>query len=154
MNPISFIALLPVIEIVLLIAMGALFGFWFTVAWIVLAAAFGIFLLRKTRLNLRSVHAMRSGVAVESADPIGLFATWVGAVLLILPGPLTDVLGLVLVVPWLRKLTFGVWITKRVHGVVTRSKYSSRVYEGEVVPPASASQAAPRVIDLNKQDLK
>lgn len=154
MNPISFIALLPIIEIVLLIAMGAFFGFWFTVMWIVATAALGIILLRVTRLNVRSMQAMRSGGSLDSVDPIGIFATWIGAILLILPGPLTDVIGLVLVVPWLRKLTFGIWIAKNIHRVVTRQKTTSRVYEGEVVSPSTPRPANQRVIDVHPNDSK
>jgi UPF0716 protein FxsA len=152
MNPVSFIALLPIIEIVLLIAMGAIFGFWFTVIWILATAALGIVLLRGSRLNVRSMQSMRSGDSRDPVNPIGLFATWVGAILLILPGPLTDVIGLVLVIPWLRKLTFGVWIAKNIHRVVMRQKTTSRVYEGEVVPPSSPSPASHRVIDARQHD--
>ncbi|MGC8698480.1 MAG: FxsA family protein [Halothiobacillus sp.] len=154
MNPVSFIALLPVIEIVLLIAMGAVFGFWFTVIWIVATAALGIILLRVTRLNVRSMQSMRSGHSLDSADPIGIFATWVGAILLILPGPLTDVIGLILVIPWLRKLTFGLWIAKNIHRVVMRQKTTNRVYEAEVVTPSSSHPSAHRVIDVRQDDSK
>ncbi len=154
MNPVSFIALLPIIEIVLLIAMGAVFGFWFTVIWILATAALGIILLRLTRLNVRSMQSLASGNSLNPADPIGVFATWIGAILLILPGPLTDMIGLILVVPWLRKLTFGIWIAKNIHRVVTRQKTTNSVYEGEVVAPSSPRPANPRVIDVSPNDSK
>ncbi|OZB37823.1 MAG: hypothetical protein B7X44_00550 [Halothiobacillus sp. 15-55-196] len=111
-------ALLPVIEIILLIGMGALFGFWFTLLWIIGTAVVGVYLLRRVR---------------GAADSLGIFATWVGAILLILPGPLTDLLGLVLVLPWLRKLTFGIWMTKNLHTFVTKRNAGGHVYEGEIV---------------------
>ncbi|OZB84180.1 MAG: hypothetical protein B7X28_00975 [Halothiobacillus sp. 13-55-253] len=52
MNPLSLIALLPVIEIILLIGMGSLFGFWFTLLWIIGTAAVGVYLLRRVRGSL------------------------------------------------------------------------------------------------------
>lgn len=154
MNPVSFIALLPIIEIVLLIAMGAVFGFWFTVIWILASAALGIILLRLTRLNVRSMQSLASRNSLDPVDPIGVFATWIGAVLLILPGPLTDVMGLILVVPWLRKRAFGLWIAKNIHRVVMRQKTTSRVYEGEVVAPSSPRPPNHRVIDVSPNDSK
>ena len=132
-NPLSLIALLPVIEIVLLIGMGALFGFWFTLAWIIGTAAVGIYLLRRMRGAFQIGQPLDSVSQSAATDPLGFFATWVGSILLILPGPLTDMLGLVLVVPWLRKLTFGVWMAKNLHTIVTKRKRRGQVYEGEVV---------------------
>lgn len=130
-NPLSLIALLPVIEIVLLIGMGALFGFWLTVAWIIGTAAVGVYLLRRARGAFQVGRTLDPQVA--SVDALGAFATWLGAVLLILPGPLTDVMGLVLVLPWLRKLTFGVWMAKNLHTMVMKRNTRGQVYEGEIV---------------------
>ncbi|MBD3815467.1 MAG: FxsA family protein [Halothiobacillus sp.] len=132
-NPLSLIALLPVIEIVLLIGMGALFGFWFTLAWIIGTAAVGVYLLRRIRGSFQIGRPLDAVGQSTVADPLGVFATWVGAILLILPGPLTDALGLVLVLPWLRKLTFGVWMTRNLHTIVTKRKGRGQIYEGEIV---------------------
>lgn len=132
-SPLSLIALLPVLEIILLIAMGAVFGFWFTLAWIIGTAFVGIVLLRRMR---GVVQLGRPGDRLNQAasmDPLGMFATWVGAVLLILPGPITDLLGLIFVLPWLRRLTFGVWMAKNLHSIVTKRRSRGQVYEGEVV---------------------
>ncbi len=132
-NPLSLIALLPVIEIVLLIGMGAVFGFWFTLAWIVGSAIVGVYLLRRMRGAFQIGRPLDAVGQSMATDPLGVFATWVGAILLILPGPLTDVLGLVLVLPWLRKLAFGVWIAKNLHTIVTKRNARGQVYEGEIV---------------------
>jgi len=132
-NPLSLIALLPVIEIVLLIGMGSLFGFWFTLAWIIGTAAVGVYLLRRMRGAFQIGRPLDPIGHSASMDPLGTFATWIGAMLLILPGPLTDVLGLVLVLPWLRKLTFGVWMARNLHTIVTKRNARGQVYEGEVV---------------------
>lgn len=138
-RPISLIALLPIVEIVLLIGMGAMFGFWFTVAWIVATAMLGVWLLRSA--GPRAMQKARSYTGPDQAPPVnealGVFASWVGGILLILPGPLTDLVGLVLAVPLLRRLTFGLWLAKSLHAVVMKRKAAGQVYEGEVVPPRS-----------------
>ncbi|WP_298217716.1 FxsA family protein [Halothiobacillus sp.] len=133
MNPLSLIALLPVIEIVLLIGMGALFGFWFTLAWIIATAAVGVYLLRRMRGAFQIGSPLDPVAESLPQDPMGTFATWIGAILLILPGPLTDLLGLVLVMPWLRKLTFGVWMARNLHKIVMKRKGHGQIYEGEIV---------------------
>jgi UPF0716 protein FxsA len=132
-NPLSLIALLPVIEIILLIGMGSLFGFWFTLLWIIGTAAVGVYLLRRVRGAFQIGRPLDAVGQSTAADSLGIFATWVGAILLILPGPLTDLLGLVLVLPWLRKLTFGIWMAKNLHTIVTKRNARGQVYEGEIV---------------------
>ena len=133
MNPLSLIALLPIIEILLLIGMGAVFGFWFTLAWIVGTAALGVYLLRRQRGLFQMGHPIDIANQAASMDALGVFATWIGSVLLILPGPLTDLLGLILILPWLRKLTFGLWVARNLHTVVMKRTARGQVYEGEVV---------------------
>lgn len=132
-RPLSLIALLPILEIVLLVAMAALWGFWFTLGWIVATAVIGVWLMRSA--GPRAIQRMRaSGAeAPQINDAMGVFAHWVAGVLLILPGPITDVMGVVLAVPLLRRLTFGLWLTKNLHEVVVRRKATGRVYEGESV---------------------
>ena len=149
-NPLSLIALLPVIEIVLLIGMGSLFGFWFTLAWIIGTAAVGVYLLRRMRGAFQIGRPLDPVAQSASLDPLGAFATWIGAMLLILPGPLTDVLGLVLVLPWLRKLTFGVWMARNLHTIVTKRNARGQVYEGEVVDVHQERRRVTRRIDENQ----
>ncbi len=155
MNPILFIALLPIIEIILLIAMGAVFGFWFTLMWILGTAVVGVGLLRTTKGNLRSMGRQRqfdSTNQADSSETLGLFATWLGAILLILPGPLTDFIGLVLIIPWLRRFTFGLWITRNLHRVVMQRSQSSRTYEGEIVETRDPDGTVRHIIDVSRQD--
>jgi UPF0716 protein FxsA len=136
-SPLLFMGWLPIVELVLLIAMGAAFGFLPTLAWVIGTAVVGIWLLRSAgpRAYQRAVQeaaAAGGQGAPVSIDALALFSTWFGAVLLILPGPITDLIGLVLVVPLLRRMTFGLWIAQRLRGVVVE-RSGAHVYEGEVV---------------------
>lgn len=144
MNPLLFIAWLPVVELLLLIAMAALFGFWFTLAWIIGTAALGVYLLKRVRRRLGAVTGGAAGwrmsPPVQAVEMPGMLASWLGAVLLILPGPLTDLLGFMLVIPVLRELAIGAWVARKAErwmaGRVRRGG-AGRVYEGEVVSPAT-----------------
>lgn len=133
-NPLFFMAWLPVIELVLLIALGASIGFWMTLLWVVGTGFVGIWLLRSAgpRAYQRAIDQARAQGpnATPSVDALGLFATWFGGILLILPGPLTDLIGLILVVPLLRRLTFGLWLAQRLQGVVV-ARTGAQVYEGQ-----------------------
>lgn len=85
--PILFAVLLfPFLELLLLLRMAATLGFAKSVIWLLLAAVVGMFLLKKTR----------------SDDPAFLIKKLAGALLLI-PGPLTDILAVFLLIPAVRK---------------------------------------------------
>lgn len=151
-RPLSVIALLPIVEIVLLIAMGALWGFWFTLGWIVLTAAVGIWLMRSA--GPRAIQRMRaSGAeAPQLDDAMGVFVHWVAGVLLILPGPLTDVMGIILAIPLLRRLTIGLWLAKNLHSVVMRRQGAGRVYEGESVRSAGEQETIQKITIIKRDD--
>lgn len=155
MNPLVFIAWLPVIELLLLIAMAALFGFWFTLAWIIGTAVLGVVLLRRLRQRLGTGSAEGAGWRIRpppGAQMPGMLATWVGAVLLILPGPLTDLIGLLLVIPALRQLTLGLWITRQAERWMNRRPGAGRVYDGEVVPPDRSTNAQITIISERRDE--
>lgn len=146
MNPLLFIAWLPVVELLLLIAMAALFGFWFTLAWIIGTAVLGVYLLKRVRRRLGAVSGGAAGwrmsPPLQAAEMPGVLASWLGAVLLILPGPLTDLLGFLLVIPVLRDLAVGAWAARQAERWMAsraRKAGAGRVYEGEVVSPATRS---------------
>lgn len=96
--------LVPFVELWLLLKVGDVLGFWPTLA-IVLGTAFLGALLAK-REGLRVLHTWRRSLAEmrlpEEGVTSGLLVL-VGAVLLISPGVLTDVLGIGLLVPPVRR---------------------------------------------------
>lgn len=153
-RPLSLIAFLPIVEIVLLIAMGAALGFWFTLAWVVGTAFVGVWLLRTA--GPRAMQRMQaSGAGRESAqlnDAMGVFVHWIAGVLLILPGPLTDIMGIILAVPLLRRLTLGLWLAKNLHAVVTRRQGGGRVYEGETVSRESEGQVIEKITYIKRDE--
>ncbi|WP_164736616.1 FxsA family protein [Pararhodobacter zhoushanensis] len=96
-----FIAL-PLIEIALFIAIGGQIGVGATLALILLSALLGASILRGQQA--RAVAMMQGGLRIEPGTFLaqGAFRAFAG-LLLILPGFLTDVVGLALLIPALQR---------------------------------------------------
>ncbi len=92
------------LELLILITLGRSFGATSVLSVILIAGAIGVILLRER--GMRAVRAIQNDLnhqrtPNESLVGAGLF--FLGCVLLILPGILSDLLGFVLIVPFTRK---------------------------------------------------
>ena len=107
------IILIPVIEIYLFIKIGSQIGAFTTISLIFFTAIIGVFYARYEGLN-----TLKSGVSQLYKNQMPLFelmsgaALAVAAILLILPGFATDVLGFLIIFPLTRRLIFKL-ITKK-----------------------------------------
>ncbi len=94
----------PLIEFNLLLWVGGMVGFWPTVALVVATGAIGAALAK--REGFRVMRAWQTALAEgrKPADGVvsGLLVL-VGGVLLVTPGVLTDLFGLMLLIPWTRR---------------------------------------------------
>ena len=101
------IFIVPIIEIYLFIKVGSFIGAFNTILLILLTAIMGIIYVRYEGFN-----TLKSAIGQVVKNEVPIFeimsgaALVVGAFLLILPGFLTDVLGLIFVIPITRKLFF------------------------------------------------
>lgn len=90
----------PLVEIALFVVIGGRIGLWPTLIWVILSALLGIMVMRLAAA--RQAMALRDGLRAVR-DPAGLAAAGIlsmlAGVLLILPGFLTDAIGLVLLLP-------------------------------------------------------
>ena len=124
------IILVPIIEIYLFIKIGSQIGAFTTISLIFITAIIGVFYARYEGLN-----NLRSGASQLYKNQMPLFelmsgaALAVAALLLILPGFATDVLGFLLIFPITRKLIFFL-LAKKKRGEV-RDK--DDLIEGEYV---------------------
>jgi UPF0716 protein FxsA len=124
-----------VVEIALFVLGVRWFGGAVMFTWILATAVLGAVLVR--REGIRAIETMRAAVrerrAPESRVPDrGMVAT--GGLLLILPGLLTDLVGLVLVIPATRP------IARRVLAVVTAALVGRA---GTIAVPARPPRSAP-----------
>ena len=109
MNPIFFsIVLLPVVEIYLFIKIGAQIGAITTILLIFTTAVVGIYYAKYEGLN-----TLRSGLAqiiknqIPAHELISGAAIAFAALLLIIPGFITDIIGFLLIFPISRKFIFS-----------------------------------------------
>ncbi|MGV8954927.1 MAG: FxsA family protein [Cypionkella sp.] len=139
--------LLPIIEIALFIKVGQTIGLWPTLALVITAALLGGALLRQQGLSV--LMQLRGNVAAgkmpaQSIADAALIG--VAAVFLVLPGFLSDVVGLSLLVPPIRH-----WIYKTLAGnftVVSATGFRAqpRTEDGRIKGPG--------VIDLDDEDYR
>jgi len=102
------IVLVPIIEIYLFIKIGAHIGAFNTILLIFITAVTGIFYARYEGLNtLRSGFSQMIKNELPAYEMISGAAIAFGALLLIIPGFATDILGFLIIFPLTRKLIFG-----------------------------------------------
>ena len=109
MNPILLtIIIVPVIEIYLLIKIGSQVGAITTIFLIFATAIIGVYYAKYEGLNtLKSGFAQLSKSETPAYEVISGAAIAFAALLLIIPGFATDVLGFLLIFPLSRKLIFN-----------------------------------------------
>lgn len=144
MRALLILAAIPLIEIALFIQVGSLIGVWATIGLLLLSALLGVLLARRqTREVLRGMQA----AAARGDDPsdriIDAFLVVVAGGLLIVPGFLTDALGLLLLLPAVRAALlrgFGRRIARRTVAFRFRGQAAAggeSVIEGEYEEIAS-----------------
>ena len=96
--------LLPILELFVLILVGAEIGALPTVGLVLLTAVIGIYLLRRLsiRTALRAQSRLQVG-QVPARELVEGFLIGVGGALLLCPGFITDALALVVLIPWTRR---------------------------------------------------
>jgi UPF0716 protein FxsA len=132
MNPFFLIFIcLPALEIYLLIKVGGHVGALNTVALIFLTAVIGVYFakhqgmqtLRSGMINLYQnkmpIYEMMSGASIAIA-----------ALLLIIPGFFTDSIGFLLLVPFTRKILFGLALKSKTKRSV---KSQNKIIDAEVI---------------------
>ena len=109
MNPVLLsIILIPILEIYLFIKIGSQIGAFNTILLIFVTAIIGVYYAKYEGLNtIRSGFTQIIKNQTPAYEIISGAAIAFAAILLILPGFATDLLGFVLIFPITRKLIFG-----------------------------------------------
>ena len=123
------IILIPLIEIYLFIEIGGQIGAGYTILFILLTAVIGLYFAK-----LEGINTIRSGINQLTNNQMPIYEMISGAalafaaVLLIIPGFATDIIGFLLIIPFTRNLLFK-FITKKYE----KTKVSSEddLIEGE-----------------------
>jgi len=102
---ILLIFIIPIIEIYLFIKVGSQIGAFNTIYLIIITAVVGLYYAKYEGLNtLRSAVSQLVKNEIPINEIISGAALAVAALLMILPGFLTDVIGLIIIFPWTRKI--------------------------------------------------
>ncbi|MET0501613.1 MAG: FxsA family protein [Candidatus Binatia bacterium] len=120
--------IVPLLELYILIKIGSVLGAFQTVALVVLTALVGIALARFE--GLRTLHQIRQNLAqglVPAEEMVDGVLIFVGGVLLIIPGLLTDLFALVLLIPYTRTL-FKRWLRRRFDRMIAAGNVRLQYY--------------------------
>ena len=113
MWPLIILVALPIVEIALFIVVGGAIGVLPTISLVILAAVFGMMLIR--RQGVRALGQLQTSLEA-GGDPRGPLAhgamTVLAGVLLIIPGFLTDAIGLALLVPAVRRFLIRLGVSQ------------------------------------------
>ena len=96
--------LVPIIEITVLMQVGALLGVWPTVAIVIITAWLGAKYVKQQGVaTLQSVQTKMAQGQMPSDEIVGGLLLLVAGIVLVTPGFVTDIIGLLLLVPVVRK---------------------------------------------------
>ena len=124
------IILVPILEIYLFIKIGSQIGAFTTISLIFVTAIIGVYYARYEGLN-----TLRSGVSQLYKNQLPLFelmsgaALAIAAFLLILPGFATDLLGLLIIFPFTRKIIFNLFAKNKKNEVYVKDDLIEGEYE-------------------------
>ena len=111
---ILLILLVPIVEIYLFIKIGSQIGAFNTISLILITAVIGLYYAKYEGLNtLRSAVNQMVRNELPIYEIISGAALACAAFLMILTGFLTDVVGLLIIFPWTRKLLFKKFSKKK-----------------------------------------
>jgi len=101
---ILLILLVPIIEIYLFIKIGSQIGAFNTISLIFITAIIGIYYVKYEGLNtLKSAIKQTVQNEIPIYEMVSGAALAFAAILMIIPGFLTDLIGLLIIFPWTRK---------------------------------------------------
>ena len=127
-----FLALIPAIEIAVILKVGSLVGFAPTMGTVVLTSLLGVYMLKKEGVavwqRVRSTLAAKQIPMTEMLESILLA---VGSLLLLTPGFVSDSIGLVFVLPFSRRFLAKGFLAKTMNSAVFWSVEAFNEFQGD-----------------------
>tara|TARA_B100001113_G_scaffold345634_1_gene335480 strand:+ start:30 stop:428 length:399 start_codon:yes stop_codon:yes gene_type:complete len=121
---ILLILLVPIVEIYLFIKIGSQIGAFNTISLILITAVIGLYYAKYEGLNtLRSAVSQLVKNELPIYEIISGAALAFAAFLMILPGFLTDFVGLLIIFPWTRRLLFKKFKKKKINKNFIEGEY-------------------------------
>ena len=124
------IILVPIVEIYLLIKIGSQIGAITTILLIFTTAIVGVYYAKYEGLNtLKSGFLQLSKNQTPTYEVISSAVIAFAALLLIIPGFMTDAFGFLLIFPFTRKLIFGMFAKKYENKNINKKNYIDGDFE-------------------------
>ena len=111
---------LPLLELYILIKIGSYLGAFLTIALIIFTGILGLLLARLE--GLRTLHQIRQSLSqgiVPAEEMVDSVLIFVGGILFVVPGVITDIAALVLLIPFTRTI-FKRWLRRRFDRAIER----------------------------------
>ena len=128
-----FFIITPLVELAVLIQIGKWIGVLETIGLCVATAIIGIFLVQLEGLRVWGAwqtELMQGRMPTDKIiDGVMIF---VGGILLLIPGILTDILGLTLILPFTRLIYRESWLKKKFRGKISTVNYHESRKQAEV----------------------
>lgn len=143
------ILLMPLAEIAGFVLVGRAIGVWSTLGLVILSSVAGVILLRRQGLHmLRQVSAEGRQGRVPGGTIVHGAMIVVAALLLLVPGFISDIIGLLLFIPAVRQILWSA-LGRRV--VVSSTTYSRRYQRDAGFDPTGVKGG---VVDLDEEEFK
>lgn len=148
---VCLLVVVPIAEVFVLIKLGQWIGGWWVVGLLVAEAALGAWLIRREGSKAwRALSGAFNQGRMPSRELADGALVLTGGLMLMLPGLITDVVGLICLLPFTRPLARGViaWVAARQaqrHGLDLGNlrATTSRLGQGNVVPGEVVDDATP-----------
>ena len=133
---ILFLAALPLVEIGLLIRLGSVIGIWWLAAIIIGTAFLGTYIIRRVGISVFERALTRLSSEREGFSPLfDGFLQVLAGLLLIFPGVISDVIGLVLLIPQVRRFMIRTGLLKLVTFFHYQAEVSREAFRSHQSPP-------------------
>jgi UPF0716 protein FxsA len=120
--------IVPLLELYILIKIGSYLGVLQTIALVLFTALLGVVLARFEGLRtLQQIRQSLSQGIVPAEEMVDAVLIFIGGILLITPGVLTDLFALVLLIPYSRMI-FKRWLRRRFDRMVAAGNVRLQYY--------------------------
>ena len=145
-----FVFLMPLAEIAGFIVVGKLIGVWATLGLVILSVVLGAMLLRIQGIGiLQRISAESRNGGDPGREMVHGAMIVVPAIFLMLPGFISDIIGLLLFIPAVRDLA---WTMLRKRIVVVGNSRAFRRGQAAGAGPQARPRDAGTVVDLDESD--
>lgn len=125
---------LPMIELIILIKLGEMIGFWPTVAIVIITGFIGASLARHQ--GFRAIARIQTEInagRIPTFELIDGLLILIGGIVLLTPGILTDAFGFSMMVPWVRTQVKG-FLYQKFKGMVARGETRVFITQNRIPP--------------------